>query len=358
MKRLNNHEDKRIPWQYTLINNMFSKQEINNCSLSEMIDDDIYEMKKNKCPPALYKFYTPTIENISDVQNKLLWLSSPETFNDPYDCRLSFDYEAFQQYYTIRSFKSNSMFSEEEKKMIYNASLTRSGFYMDSFSYKFENMVRNSMKKELISFQHELWEKTMLVRNYIETLFLNKYRIACFSSYSWNSQQNEQLMWAHYAQSHKGFCVEYDISPLFDNAIEDGDLFTIYSANKRDEYLLPSVQRKMMINGFFPIQYSSRKNELSKSLCYAISQNKCTNKQFNDLKIKSFRALITKLLPWKYEQEWRLIVDSNISKKTDHKIYFPFVKRIIVGVKASDELHRILSNTAAHLNIPITNEYV
>lgn len=46
MKRLNNHEDKRIPWQYTLINNMFSKQEINNCSLSEMIDDDIYEMKK------------------------------------------------------------------------------------------------------------------------------------------------------------------------------------------------------------------------------------------------------------------------------------------------------------------------
>lgn len=347
-----------MPWQYTLVNDIFSKQEMNNCSLSEIIDSDIFEIKKQKCPLMLYKFYTPTIENISDVQNKLLWLSSPETFNDPYDCRLSFDYEAFQQYYTIKSFKSNSIFSDEEKKMIYNASLLRSGFYVDSFSYIFNNMVQNSMKKELISFQHELWEKSMFVKNYIETLLLNKYRIACFSSYSWNSQQNEQLMWAHYAQSHKGFCVEYDISPLFDNAIEDENLFTIYSVDKRDEYLLPSVQRKMMINGFFPIQYSSRKNELSKSLCYAISQNKCTNKQINDLKIKSFRALITKLLPWKYEQEWRLIVDSNISKRTDHKVPFPFIKRIIVGVKASDELHRILSNTAAHLHIPITNEYV
>ena len=358
MKKIKNHGNQKMPWQYKLVNDIFSKEEINNRSLSEIIDDDVFKIKKQKCPLVLYKFYTPTIENISDVQNKLLWLSSPDTFNDPYDCRLTFNYEAFQQYYTIRSFKSNSIFSDEEKNIIYNASLTRDSFYIDSFSYKFENIVRNSMRKELISFQHELWEKAMLVRNYIKKLLLNKYRIACFSAYSWNSEQNEQLMWAHYAQSHKGFCVEYDISPLFDNAIKDDDLFSIYSIGKRDEFLLPLEQRQMMINGFFPVQYSSRKNELSKSLCYAISQNKYTEKQAKDLKIKSFRALITKLLPWKYEQEWRLIVDANLSKKTDHKIPFPFIKRIIVGVKASDELHRILSNTAEHLNIPITNEYL
>ena len=52
------------------------------------MNDNFYELKRKKLPLNLYKFYSPTIENISDVQNRLLWLASPDTFNDPYDCKL------------------------------------------------------------------------------------------------------------------------------------------------------------------------------------------------------------------------------------------------------------------------------
>ena len=66
----------------------------------------------------------------------------------------------------------------------------------------------------------------------------------------------------------------------------------------------------------------------------------------------------TKMLPWQYEQEWRLIIDSYVSKKVGHKIPFPFAKEIIIGKKASDELKKILTETAKVLNIKIRTEYI
>ena len=87
----------------------------------------------------------------------------------------------------------------------------------------------------------------------------------------WDSKSCEQLMWAHYAQSHKGFCVEYDISSLFNSDVKDEDIFPFYCTGEEYGYLLPSEQRRIIMNGFFPIHYSSKKIEISKTLCYAIS---------------------------------------------------------------------------------------
>jgi hypothetical protein len=59
------------------------------------------------------------------------------------------------------------------------------------------------------------------------------------------------------------------------------------------------------------------------------------------------------LLPWKYEQEWRLIVNSELSEKVNHKIPFPFAKEIIIGKRASVELTRVLGDTAKVLGLEI-----
>ncbi len=358
MIKLKYRKNQKMSWQYALANNIFFDEEDNDMFSSKKMNGNFYELKRKKLPMYLYKFYSPTIENISDVQNRLLWLASPDTFNDPYDCKLFFDISSFEQYYTIRSFKNNLIFSEEEKNIIYKTLNTKPHSYFESFPYKFRQIVENSNNEAILAFQKELWTNTSNINKYIKGLISDKYRIACFSAYMWNSKEYEQLMWAHYAQSHRGFCVEYDISPLFNDKIMDKDLFNIYSLGKANEYLLPSKQRTIMMNGFFPVHYSSKRIELSKTLCYAISKNLCNKKQRCDINIKVFRSIVTKTLPWKYEQEWRLIVDSKISHKVNHKIPFPFAKRIIVGVKASDELLRILSDTASLLNIKIEKEYI
>lgn len=351
-------KNQKMSWQYALANNFFYDEKGDDLFSSNKMNDNLYELKRKKLPMYLYKFYSPTIENISDVQNKLLWLASPETFNDPYDCKLFFNDSAFEQYYTIKSFRNNDIFSEEEINIIYRTLNTQSHSYFESFSYKFGQIVEKSNNKALLDFQKELWVNSSNINKYIQNLISSKYRIACFSAYIWNTEEYEQLMWAHYAQSHRGFCVVYDISPLFDDSLKDEDLFNIYSLGKTNEYLLPSEQRRIMMNGFFPVHYSSKRIELSKTLCYAISKSLCNKKQIRDINNKVFRSIITKTLPWKYEQECRLIVDSKTSHKVNHKMPFPFANKIIIGVKASDELQRILSDTANLLNIKIEKEYI
>lgn len=357
MRIIKYHKDQKIPWQYAIANDLFVGEE-NECLFSsKKMSEKFYVEKKQQCPSFLYKFYAPTIENISDVQNRLLWLSSPDTFNDPYDCRIFFNNDAFQQYYTIRSFKDRQIFSDEEKNTIYRLN-TKSTFYLDSFSNRFREIVEKSRKKSIQSFQKELWESSRFVSQYIKNLIFGKYRIACFSSYLWDSKSCEQLMWAHYAQSHKGFCVEYDISSLFNSDVKDEDIFPFYCTGEEYGYLLPSEQRRIIMNGFFPIHYSSKKIEISKTLCYAISKELCSKLQRRDINIKVFRSMITKTIPWKYEQEWRLIVDSDVSQTVNYKIPFPFARRIIVGVKASNELKRILYDTANLLDISYINERI
>ncbi len=338
-----------MSWQYRLINEIFSKADNNDCPLSMMNDSIFWEIKKKHCPESLFKFYAPTIENVSDVQSKLLWLADPSTFNDPYDCKLDFDIDEFKRYYTIRSFQNTSIFSAEQKLAIYR--MPRKKTFYDKFS----TLVDASKKKSLESFKNTLYKKSSVVKQYLESKISDKYRIACFSSYSWDSKGYEQLMWAHYARSHKGFCVEYDISPLFTMDYDKSYKLYLYipNSNYRNHIL---DTRKIMVNGFFPVQYSSKQIEVPKSICYAISKGRCNNKQLADINIKALRAIITKQQPWHYEREWRLIVDSDISASFGNKIPFPFARKIYIGCNASEELKRVLIDTAKLLNIP-TNLY-
>ena len=49
------------------------------------------------------------------------------------------------------------------------------------------------------------------------------------------------------------------------------------------------------MNGFFPVHYSSKRIELSKTLCYAISKNLCNKNKGVTLILKFFVPLLLKL---------------------------------------------------------------
>jgi hypothetical protein len=72
-------------------------------------------------------------------------------------------------------------------------------------------------------------------------------------------------MWAHYADNHAGFCVEYEVSP------EPGDL-NLFSVNYSSQ--LPKISVSELI--FSPIETFTR-------------------------------ILTTKKIEWAYENEWRII---------------------------------------------------
>lgn len=111
------------------------------------------------------------------------------------------------------------------------------------------------------------------------------------------------LMWGHYANNHKGFCIEYD----FESEILYGD-----------------VRGRSL----FPVIYSEDIFDASKYLCEAI-----TNKQgFSNL--FGILAAIHKAPEWSYEKEWRLVY--SIGRSFNEKNYeMTKVKNIFLGAKIS-----------------------
>ena len=67
-------------------------------------------------------------------------------------------------------------------------------------------IVLENTREGIIDFKNNLFAKTL-------TTLQNKMAVTCLSASGWDNE----LMWAHYASSYKGVCVEYDFSKLNDN---------------------------------------------------------------------------------------------------------------------------------------------
>ncbi len=134
-------------------------------------------LKKQYLPTALYRYrhFDPQGHSLSSLCTDTTWLSSPLDFNDPFDSSLSISWrrlslQGFNDYWEERVNKSPDtarLFAPEEIETI-----------------------KKQMQGRLSSLKDSL-------------------RICCFSE-----QPDSILMWSHYAQDHKGFCVEYSAESL------------------------------------------------------------------------------------------------------------------------------------------------
>lgn len=128
--------------------------------------------------------------------------------------------------------------------------------------------------------------------------------VSCFSE-----THDHALMWGHYSNRHKGFCVEYDMDVLIENNPKiAGQLIPVIYSDTRP------IFDKNMISSF------DIKNGKLEAAEYA-------NKYFT-------KTLVTKSKIWRYEKEWRII-----SKVSDGREFsFDCVSSIYLGAKASSEL--------------------
>ena len=145
--------------------------------------------------------------------------------------------------------------------------------------------------------------------------------IACFTE-----TNNNQLMWSHYADSHKGFCVEYDLKLLPKDSLEVC------------KHLFPVLYGEKRI-----INYNLKKlnNEL-KELREAI------NKQYVYDDIEYFNNIIplfiTKGTAWAYEKEWRVIYTKKDMYEIDDDVLYscniPFscISAVYLGYRIDKEV--------------------
>jgi hypothetical protein len=226
-------------------------------------------------PKYLYRYQKmPTdIHRLMDlfVYNKL-WFSSPSSFNDPFDCKVMFD---------------SSTITEADLRILLQSFLP-------------ESQVDYQLKQNLQSHQ-QIHAKTQKFTEKINNL-ANRSRILCLSSINDNI-----LMWSHYSNSHKGYCIQF--------VKEELDKWR-YSKQ---------------------VKYQDKHLSFSEFITTLINTTSVENK-IDFIGLKSSH--------WKYENEWRYI-DFPTDQELDNEEYningqyvsFPpdMLTGIIFGCEMKDE---------------------
>lgn len=362
----------RKKWQKEFIKKVFAQKTKNN-EFSDIVLDDLCLLNsKNKyLPKSLYKFYKTTSENILDIKNKKLWLSHPSTFNDPYDCSIGYSEIEYEKKYLIEAIKKNGLvgangddvITEEEYEELCNSCINGEEWYLFSNKKGYSDIIRKISGKKTKELNNKLYKLRRIAENdakqKIDNIRKTNIRVACFAAeklhdtYYVSHNNHECLskiqMWSHYSNNHKGFCVEYDISSLKRDTILNYTFSDFFSVTDKDKCLDERLSATIK-GGLFPVIYTSKRVNIpyKKLKKYKLDER-------NDIIDILYNAYITKSTVWSYENEWRLIVDENISTYYNNKIPFPYAKKIYLGCKMDknniDELMNIADEIGAEIQL-------
>ncbi|HTG34036.1 MAG TPA: DUF2971 domain-containing protein [Thermoanaerobaculia bacterium] len=241
------------------------------------------------CPPVLYRYRAP-----SDVKpcpadgpswfeqfltTDQVWASNPTQFNDPYDCRQTYDFAASP---------------EEWEKRVDHGIVGASAGYLGAagklqlYSEQLEALGTGLKKEAKYNDPAVQADMGRLMQE-----FLDKARVLCLCE----TQTNPRL-WAHYADGHRGFCLEFDTSM---------EPFRAYRVRYTRDY------PKLGINA---------------------TPDQC---------LRTF--LLTKSELWKDEQEWRCVLLEG--GPAQWPIPQRALKAVIFGTRASADLRATITQLIA-----------
>ena len=231
-------------------------------------------------PAILYKYRTfdPDRKHLKALENAELFFPSPRHFNDPFDCSLHYDLDGLESGLALR-------------------------WAVDFVGRELPHLVPDQRESLARRRWHEIRSQPDYAKRFhdyvIET---NQHK---FGICSLTPLARNLLMWAHYAEDHKGFCVGINMLamvPFQNDQAKQGDLIDLYKVEYAEA--MPRIN-------FFQSMLSETGDDDALTL------------------------ITTKSTDWKYEQEYRLVrwhkADSCIS------IGRGALAWVILGCRTSDE---------------------
>jgi hypothetical protein len=306
---------------------------------------ELYDSKKEHLPKSLFKFFPPSTYSLLSIENQTIYLSVPQNFNDPFDSFLRSEEDTYIKSNLLKEIRKLNILSDTEC----SSKLTRDEYYAIQNSnthYKYnprykkqgdrfdsvinnlitrkENPIRSQLRELVRRIAHTYTDK-------IKVLNANSIGISCFSTFSNEKELLENVtMWSHYADHHRGFCVEYDTS--------------------RENI----KNREEIICSLFPVTYTSKVPILSVSNLTKIDLDS-EYVEINKALMKSiYKTYMTKSRFWSYEKEWRLIMDLNVSPFIINRTipFFP-ISKIYLGCRIEYNLKKHIINFAINNDIEV-----
>lgn len=186
-------------------------------------------------PAFLYKYYSDKPEKIDLVKEQKMWYSAPCNFNDVFDCDISIN--------EADIFNSVLQMMPDKRGMRTGSPMWR--------------QLEQTVSREIRSLRATFMDMKTTTG------------ISCFSE-----SYESLLMWAHYANNHRGMCVEYELTEI----------------------------KKQLGFSPVPVIYSDERVKFS-----FINQDTLET----DLVRVFIESITSKSSEWGYEKEWRIIRDDS-----------------------------------------------
>jgi hypothetical protein len=227
----------------------------------------------------LYKYQSYNMNSVASLINKVSWAAKPSTFNDPFDCAISLVPEIDQE----------AMFELILQEATANGVEGFSKEKIEGFKQHFEGGGFDS----LINSEHEEMSEKLADR------FADL--IQDIGVVSLSEVSDHILMWSHYANQHRGFCVEFE---------------------RGDSNLLGGKST-------LPVRYTDKLPVFSLQAVVKSAPEK--------RKHYVHSLVLSKALEWSYEREWRYL-NSQGNCTVNLEIN---VSSIIFGARMSDD-HKVM----------------
>lgn len=265
-----------------------------------------HELKNNHFPNSLYKYkyFDDNNHTLDLLKTDLIFLSKASTLNDPYEGEIFYDKDILYDHYFYKDilpnfFKKAKLNKNQIEQIIFSENPKK-----EQHKFIYEN--DSSVNKEIPIEEH--YNKSMEInKKYfdypIKKIIKQRKEEVYLTCFSKTNTINP--MWAHYAYNHTGICIEYNIKDL------------------NEEYVS---------NWCYPVKYEDNYDYTKELMNIKDNGNKLLHE-----------TLLKKSTEWKYEKEWRILIDYDIQlsglikKESDYFLKLPKPQAIYLGINISNK---------------------
>lgn len=256
-------------------------------TLTRPVTEAIREMM----PKRLFRFRAFEKKSVDAFQNDIIYAVTADKFNDPYDTLVRYDLEGVKKW--VNTVMNTETLGQMKTSFAQGWDLPMEVNHILPKEMTDTLKVALSMIEDIKDFEGRIEDTRQKMISLVETYFpilsetSKRYSaIACFSE-----SIESILMWSHYANSHKGFALEYNFRPTLEEPIKNV--------------------------GLFPIVYSEERLDISDYIAYEFLKILGIPAKMPDIAALIKNALWKSDI-WAYEKEWRMI-DSTPRDITDDK---------------------------------------
>ena len=270
------------------------KEILDNTFIRNYEDKDVKDNKikvfsesvQNLKPEKLYRYRKFDSISIDALYKNLITTSKPCYFNDPFDSLIYVNTAVIlNEIKDPRCRRNFSKWLELNPIILNKLSKTNKKLLkalLNEPAYNYKNSIRIAMPKIEAQMKYGILDAVNFLKTYPN--------IACFSEIP-----TSPTMWAHYADSHKGFVLEYN----FQDYNSPCTFCSTKCNNEHYELLFPVIYSNERFNAKdFISAYWAQKYLCNFSSDIFIPK---------DDELAIYKILLHKSVDWEYEKEWRII---------------------------------------------------